>query len=209
MNGLPREQLEELSVAPFPLRTLMAMLKDYAQPLFKVHSLTTDGTLIRLKRGWFCVNPKLFKRPVSSAVAANMLYEGGPSYISLEYALSFYGLVPERAQGVTSVVTGRSKVFSTPIGWFSYRTLPAPLFGFGVNAQDGYLMASPEKALCDYLFTRTNLRITSPSALRDYLENDVRFDFDAFENYDASVFHEYAAAGFKKNLFLAVERLFA
>lgn len=208
MNGLQREQLEELSVAPFPLRTLMAMLTDYAQPLFKVHSLTKDGTLIRLKRGWFCVNPKIFKRPVSNAVAANGLYEG-PSYISLEYALSYYGLIPERAQGVTSVVTGRSKMFRTPIGWFSYRTLPSELFSFGINTQNGYLIATPEKALCDYLFTRKNLRIASPTTLRDYLEKDVRFDFDSFENYDASVFREYAAAGFKKNLFSAAERLFS
>ena len=69
-------------------------------------------------------------------------------------------------------------------------------------------MASPEKALCDYLYTRSNLRITSPKTLKCYLEEDVRFDFDSFHVSDHSVFAAYAASGIKPGLFRAAERLF-
>ena len=110
--------------------------------------------------------------------------------------------------GISSVVTGRSKTFNTPIGWFSYKTLPEDLFPIGVRSVSGYLMASPEKALCDYLYTRKDLRIYSPKTLASYLEEDVRFDFDSFDNYDPKIFAAYAACGHKADLFKAAERLF-
>ncbi len=69
-------------------------------------------------------------------------------------------------------------------------------------------MASPEKALCDYLYTRKDLRIYSPKTLASYLEEDVRFDFDSFEHYDPAIFSAYAACGYKPDLFKAAERLF-
>ena len=120
-------------------------------------------------------------------MVANILYEG-PSYVSIESVLSYYGLIPERTMGMTSVVTGRSKTFRTPIGWFSYKSIPEDLFPIGVRSVDGYLMASPEKALCDYLYTRKDLRNYSSKTLASYLEEDVRFDFDSFANHDPQIF---------------------
>jgi len=207
MRELLEVWLEPLAAAPFPVAVLKDALKQYSQPLFKVHALEKEGKIIRIKRGWYCVNPEYSKKLVNTGVVANMLYEG-PSYVSLETALSYYGLVPERAMGMTCVVTGRSKMFRTPIGWFRYRTIPKPLFPIGVRSVDGYLMASPEKALCDYLFTRKDLRIYSPKTLASYLEEDVRFDFESFEHYDHSIIAAYAACGYKAALFNALERLF-
>jgi len=207
MQDLLERWLESLAEAPFPLVVLKEKLKSYSQPDFKIHTLVKEGKIIRVKRGWFCVNPKYSKKYINTGALANVLYEG-PSYVSLETALSYYGLVPERAMGMTSVVTGRSKYFSTPVGWFRYRTIPEPLFPIGVRSVDGYLMASPEKALCDYLFTRKDLRIYSPKTLAFYLEEDVRFDFDTFEHYDHGILAAYAACGYKTDLFRAVERLF-
>ena len=77
-----------------------------------------------------------------------------------------------------------------------------------MRSVDGYLMASPEKALCDYLYTRKDLRIYSPKTLASYLEEDVRFDFDSFANHDPQIFAAYAACGHKAALFNAAERLF-
>lgn len=207
MQNLFEIWLEPLAAAPFPVAVLKDCLKDYSQPLLKIHALEKEGKILRLKRGWYCVNPKYSKKPINSGVVANLLYEK-PSYVSLESALSYYGLVPERAMGMTSVVTGRSKRFVTPIGWFSYRTIPEELFSIGVTTVDGYLMATPEKALCDYLFTRTDLRISSPKVLASYLEEDVRFDFDSFAHCDHDVISAYSACGYKTTLFKAVERLF-
>lgn len=208
MQNLLKNSLERLSEAPFPTDVLNDCLKSYAQPGFKAHRLVQEGVLLRLKRGLFCVNPQYSKKVVNPGVVANMLYEG-PSYVSLEAALSYYGLIPERTMGVTSVVTGRSKEFNTPLGWFRYQTLPESLFPIGVRTVDGYLMASPEKALCDYLLTRKDLRIYSPKTLASYLEEDVRFDFDSFGHYDATIFAAYARGGHKTSLFKAAERLFS
>ena len=189
------------------MEVLSDFLKEYSHPGFKAHMMVKEGKLIRLKRGWFCVNPKYSKKNINHGVVANVLYEG-PSYVSIESALSYYGLIPERTMGMTSVVTGRSKTFRTPIGWFSYKSIPEDLFPIGVRSVDGYLMASPEKALCDYLYTRKDLRIYSPKTLASYLEEDVRFDFDSFANHDPQIFAEYAACGHKAALFNAAERLF-
>ena len=186
--------------------TLKGDLAQYASPHDKRAALVRSGELIRLKQGIYCISPAASGvRPDLYAIA-NQLY--GPSYLSLETALAYYGLIPEAVMGMTSVVTHRSKRFTTPIGWFSYQTLPAKLFGFGVRTVDGHLMASPEKALCDYLYTRSNLRITSPKTLASYLEEDVRFDFDSFKVTDRSVFTQYAASGIKPGLFRAAGRLF-
>ena len=207
MQDLLERWLEPLSEAPFSTEVLKDFLKSYSQPVFKMHMLVKEGKLLRLKRGWFCVNPKYSKKRINPGVVANVLYEG-PSYVSLETALSYYGLIPERVMGMTSVVTGRSKQFNTPIGWFRYRSIPEPLFPIGVRTVDGYLMASPEKALCDYLYTRKDLRIYSPKTLASYLEEDMRFDFDSFEHHDPAIFSAYAACGYKQELFNAAERLF-
>ena len=207
MHNLLETWLEPLSEAPFPMAVLNDFLKEYSQPGFKAHMMVKEGKLIRLKRGWFCVNPKYSKKNINHGVVANILYEG-PSYVSIETALSYYGLIPERTMGMTSVVTGRSKTFRTPIGWFSYKSIPEDLFPIGVRSVEGYLMASPEKALCDYLYTRKDLRIYSPKTLASYLEEDVRFDFDSFENHDPQIFAAYAACGHKAALFNAAERLF-
>ena len=207
MQDLLETWLEPLSEAPFPMAVLNDFLKEYSQPGFKAHMMVKEGKLIRLKRGWFCVNPKYSKKSINHGVVANVLYDG-PSYVSIETALSYYGLIPERTMGMTSVVTGRSKTFKTPIGWFSYKSIPEDLFPIGVRSVDGYLMASPEKALCDDLYTRKDLRIYSPKTLASYLEEDVRFDFDSFANHDPQIFAAYAACGHKAALFNAAERLF-
>ena len=140
MQDLLETWLEPLSEAPFPMAVLNDFLKEYSQPGFKAHMMVKEGKLIRLKRGWFCVNPKYSKKSINHGVVANVLYDG-PSYVSIETALSYYGLIPERTMGMTSVVTGRSKTFKTPIGWFSYKSIPEDLFPIGVRSVDGYLMA--------------------------------------------------------------------
>ena len=71
------------------------------------------------------------------------------------------------------------------------------------------LVASPEKALGDLLLARSNLRISSPDSLRAFLEEDIRLDFDAFENPDKTVLREMSACGHKSLLMKALERIFS
>ena len=105
----------------------------------------------------------------------------GPSYISLDYALQHYGLIPERVEAVTSVTTGRSRRFSTPVGLFTYRMIPLEAFRIGmdrIEIGDGraFLMATPAKALADKLHDARGTGIQSQKELNDYLENNLRVD---------------------------------
>lgn len=97
---------------------------------------------------------------------ANRVYQ--PSYLSMETALSFYGLIPEGVYSLTSVSSKKNRVLHTPVGTFSYRHLkPAAFFGYQVLRSAGVvagsaadrpvLMAYPEKAILDYCYLNTHL----------------------------------------------------
>ena len=90
---------------------------------------------------------------------ANRIYS--PSYVSLEMALSYYGLIPESVYGITSASTRKTSRFVTPVGEFIYRTIrPKLYFGFEFLNNNGklYKLASPEKALLDLFYIKPELR---------------------------------------------------
>jgi hypothetical protein len=108
---------------------------------------------------------------------ANLLH--GPSYVSLEYALSHYSLIPERVTEVTSVTPGRSKRYQTPIGYFSYHHIPLSCFASGMDIYTdefgvSCLIAAPEKALADKIHTGPQFRTRKDLDL--YLLEDLRID---------------------------------
>lgn len=89
---------------------------------------------------------------------ANRIYE--PSYISLEMALSIYGLIPEAVYGVTSVTSQNTKSIKTPVGDFIYRHVqPSLMFGYELREYDGhrYQIAEMEKAVLDYLYLNSKI----------------------------------------------------
>lgn len=206
MRNLQEKAIEELSRAPFDMAVLRVFLSRYAQPVRKAWALVNKGVLLRLKKGFFCVSPEYAHRFPDLNKVANVLY--APSYVSFETVLARCGLIPEAVIETSSAVTGRAKRFETPLGRFSYRTVPNDVFPIGVRSVGGALVASPEKALCDLLDSKSGLRISSPRSLRSYLECDLRFDFDAFGKPNMEILAAYAAAGRKKPLFRALERLF-
>lgn len=86
-------------------------------------------------------------------IIANKIY--ATSYISLECALSYYGIIPEKTFSITSITTKKTYNFNTSIGNFSFRKIKKELF-FGyelkkINNQS-FLIATPEKALADYFY---------------------------------------------------------
>jgi predicted transcriptional regulator of viral defense system len=112
------------------------------------------GLLIKLRRGCYMFNESDRKTTPSRAYLANQLYR--PSYVSLEYALSFYDLIPERVADVTSITTKKTKRFRNKLGTFIYQHIkPAALRGYK-SSQDGtglaFLIAEPEKAVIDFLY---------------------------------------------------------
>lgn len=82
-------------------------------------------------------------------------YLNESSYVSLESALSFYGMIPEFPYAITCVTTKKTKKFSTNHGVFSYRKIkPDLFFGFKLITGDNllYRLATPEKALFDFMY---------------------------------------------------------
>jgi len=150
---------------------------------------------------------------LSLPLIANQLY--GPSYVSLDYALSHYGLIPEAVYQITSVTTRRSKTYDTPLGRFSYERLALCVYPLGIistrnEAGHYYLMASKEKVPRDKLIRTSNLPITSPASLLSYLNQDLRLDTNQLADFDPALVRRIAAVGgqascFRESLFIAGE----
>ena len=196
-------QLEQLGEVPFSNGLIKTLLADYRRPNDKVSELLTDQALIPIKRGLYVLNPKRTGRPLSLPLIANILY--GPSYVSLDFALSYYGLIPEAVYEVTSVTTGRAKTYDTPVGRFSYEHASLKSYPLGIASvanESGhfFLMATPEKALCDKLMQTSNLRINSVKTMLSYLEQDLRLDLDEFAKFDPELLRRIAAGGIKSHL---------
>ncbi len=210
MDILQQKKLLKFGAVPFTTDVLEGALGDYSAPIAKIAALADEGSIIRIKRGLYCLSPEISGRDPDLMLAANALY--GPSYVSFETALAIYGLIPERVDETMSACSKRAKRFATPLGAFSYRTVPGDWFPIGVRTMDsgngGFLVASPEKALGDILLCRANLRIASPDSLRGFLEEDLRFDFDAFGVPDKTILKAMAECGHKPLLMKALERMF-
>ena len=125
--------LNQFGIIPFDTAALKAALDDYKSPKDKITTLEQSGLLIRLKRGLFVVSPMVHSQPLSKELIANHIY--GPSYISLQTALSFYGLIPERVHTVCSMTTKRSSSFINPLGNFDYISVPAAYFAIGIRQE--------------------------------------------------------------------------
>ncbi len=111
------------------------------------------GDLIRLRRGLYLLGPHLTNLTIHPYEVAQLIY--GPSYISLESALSYHQLIPEAVYGITSVSIKRNKTFATAIGVFSYASLPQKDFFIDVcrvKELSSFFIANPFKALCDYVY---------------------------------------------------------
>jgi len=136
----------------------------------QVNGWLKHGYLLPLKKGLYIFGEQYRKMPVSPLFIANFLVT--PSYVSMEYALGYYGFIPEKVVSITSVTTKKTRIFKNAVGRFSYRTIKRNLF-FGFTKvelnQDSFFIAQPEKALCDYLY------LDSAALPReDYFEESMR-----------------------------------
>ena len=105
---------------------LMDCLSSYKQPRDKLTTLLKAHHLVRVKKGLYVFGKEYQQRPYSLEVLANLIY--GPSYISFEYALAYYNLIPEQVVRVTSACFKRIKRFTTPVGGFIYYYVPLQKF---------------------------------------------------------------------------------
>ncbi|MCB0574465.1 MAG: hypothetical protein KDC61_07855 [Saprospiraceae bacterium] len=116
------------------------------------------GYLLKVRNNWYCFEDHQWDERQLFWVA-NRIYT--PSYISLEAALSYYGLIPEGVFTMQSISTRKTNTFATPIGHFTYATVkPSWYFGYQMK-ESGRLycaIAEPAKALLDLLYLRPELQ---------------------------------------------------
>ncbi len=116
------------------------------------------GYLRRLRRGVWAFPERLGDERFLLLIA-NRLY--GPSYLSLQKALKYHGLIPEEVFLLTSVCTRKTTTFDTPVGTFDYRHLKPELFwGYDWLAWEDRMIriAEPGKAVLDLLYLNPGLR---------------------------------------------------
>lgn len=168
----------------------------------KIVHLKDKGILTPLKSGYYVYNPLHNNTLISKEIVANILL--GPSYVSLDFALWFYGLIPESVYEITSITTKRTKSFETPFGVFSYRQIKKELFNIGLEIQTSksgnFIIAVKEKALCDKVYFTKDTDLRSQKAMIEFLEDDLRIDMDELASCDMTVFEEYAKISKSKKI---------
>lgn len=129
--------------------------------------------LIKLRNGFYMFR-ELSDTPNINYYVSNRIYL--PSYISLQTALAFYGLIPEAIINITAVSTRKTAIFTNELGSFPYNKISEKLFtGFDYKPflkDRTILMAKPEKALLDLLYLNAFYN-TEKDMLDLRLDNDM------------------------------------
>jgi predicted transcriptional regulator of viral defense system len=194
---MSEELRQAIPFEEFDYQALMGALADYARPRDKVTDLLAKGVIVRVKKGLYLFGEKWRRKPYSREILANLLY--GPSCVSLDYALHYHGLTPERVEAITSVTTKRGARFSTPVGLFLYSNVPEAAFAVGlgrIELEDGraFLIAAPEKALADKLRQGRGLGLRSQKECLAYLVEELRIEEAAMGGLDAGLLDELSQA---------------
>lgn len=184
------------------------LISKITDPIFSIQDLVLMGIKIypyqlsawsrkkyiqKLKNGLYVISERA-KNLKTETIAFN-LYQ--PSYVSLEWALFKYGLIPEVVFNPTSVTVKTTRTFKNNFGLFSYRHLKKELFfGYRKISENGqiYLIAEPEKALFDYLYLNSP-KIKTPEDIEELRFNEVEI-----EKLDKTKLQKYAEIANNKNL---------
>lgn len=182
-----RREIKEYVDVPLTHQLVSDVLADYQRPNDKISELIKNGSLISLRRGLYIPGPESDLPIPHLFVIANHLR--GPSYVSLESALSYWGMIPERVHEITSVTIKTSYTYDTPVGRFQYRHLASPYYSFGIRrekvAENQYVMiASREKALCDQIVQTPGVILRSRIQTLDFLLEDMRMDEEDLSELD-------------------------
>ena len=179
----------------FDYQALLDALSGYSRPRAKITALLRNGVIVRVKKGLYVFGKEERRKPLCPELLANLIY--GPSCVSLEYALAWHALIPERVETVTSVTCGRSKAFDTPVGRFIYRRIPMMVFPVGmdrVETGDGraFLIATPEKALADVLVADRRGPIRSRREMEVHLRESWRIEESRLKEMNRDLLEELA-----------------
>jgi predicted transcriptional regulator of viral defense system len=197
-----RETVQEYAGEPLTRQILMDLLKEYKRPNDKINELVKKGELTTVKKGLYIPGPKINMLKPEPFLVANHLW--GPSYVSLETALSYWGLIPERVFEISSVTIKSTKTYKTEIGRFSYFHAPLPYYSFGIKStsltpRQVVLIASPEKALCDKIIMTSGIFLRSARQVQEFLMDDLRIDEESLRQFDLKAIDSWVKEAPKKS----------
>ena len=176
---------ESIKEEVFSYTQVIEALKEYKKPRDVINTLLKNRDIIRVKKGLYIFGGIWRKKSYSRELLANLIY--GPSVISSDFVLSGAGLIPEQVKTITSVTTGRSRSFDTPVGKYTYKQLNKERFSFGIEINKTnsgqYFTTNPLKALADKIWFDTRFKPTSSKSYKVYLFDDLRIDTDVLKNY--------------------------
>ncbi len=177
----------------FTTHQLLEKYKDYKDPFGKIRRMVEKEELFLITKGLYEDN-----KSTSAFFLAGAIY--GPSYISFNTALSYYGLIPEAVYTISCATSNKKKKkqYENIFGFFTYQDVPASVFSYGINLiEDGkhsFMIATKEKALCDKLFSLAPIK--SQKELEYLLFVDMRIDANEFKKLNrndiyflASIYH--------------------
>ena len=185
-----RKMVKEYAEAPISRHLILELLSKYQRPNDKISELLKSKALISIRRGLYITGPKLDLPTPEPFLIANHLR--GPSYVSLESALSYWNMIPERAYEISSVTIKTSKLYKTSVGRFSYQQLKTPYYSYGIknieySPKQTMLIASPEKALCDKIVLTPKVHLRSIKQTREFLMEDLRMDSEVLSTLDTKL----------------------
>lgn len=146
----------------------------------------------RVHRGLYCLADRYTQGRINPLELAQRIH--GPSYVSLETALSHHGWIPEAVHAITSVALERARSFDTPVGLFSFTRVPQRSFLSGVRraSVDGggsFFLATPLKALADHVYAqRCDWHSTAP------VVESLRVEDESLAELTAELFDEVLSA---------------
>ena len=179
-----KEQLKDFKI--FNLNDIRKIEANF--DLRRLYEWQNKNYIKKIRQGFYIFSDFEINEQVLFLIA-NRIY--GPSYVSLEMALSLYGLIPEAVYSITSVTTQKTKTLKTPVGNFIYRCIkPELMFGYELQEHNGhrYKIAEMEKAVLDYLYF--NSKIDNEESFAGLRFNAVEFR----EKADMKKFNKYLLA---------------
>ena len=171
--------------------------KNLKDPKHKIYNASQKGDIIPIKRGLYETD-----KTTPGFLLANSIF--GPSYLSFEYALSYYTMIPERVTTYTSATFNKGKIhdFQNAFGMYRYRDIPLEVYPYYYTriVIENYplLIATKEKALCDKLCIEAPIR--GLGDFEDYLFEGLRLDEDEFKGLNAKIIRRIAPLYHRTNL---------
>ena len=169
-----------------------------------IKTMIQNQIILVLKKGLYVSSDYLDLIKAKGETEAYLEYLAGiirsPSYLSLEYALAKYNLIPEAVFAITSITSKTTRTFQSTLTTFYYRNLKPKLFTGFVEKNFGkqtYKIALPAKALFDYLYLR---KFSSLLEMKDYLLQDSRINWSELSADDWQMFEQYVELSASKKM---------